>query len=608
MQYNFIPGFPRAWGEFSSILRNRIGAQNYYGKSNVWREVRDVQNIERHWSRCLPITATDGRIGFEARAAAKECYAICDTEKEVDAILKKIKMVCDAYGVNHPAGETEKEQIARAVDTGWWVRGMRKEVARRLEHTAIKLGFTGLKVGPYLSTVSALKQLKRNIQNEKLLEKREMENENGQVYKVSELAALGPSNKEIRRGELMMRIRGFEEIAQDCGHIGQFWTITCPSEFHHGSKNSVDGENKKYSGATPREAQAYLAHVWSLIRARLARQGLKMYGFRIAEPHTDGCPHWHMLLFVGPTQQPDGWHAPMKLKYIQRTVEQAALRIKRVITCYARASNPHEAGAKKNRVKLIRIEAGKGTAAGYIAKYIAKNIDGEKVGDHKTIDGYTIVPDMFGKHEITPSQRVTFWAQVWGIRQFQQIGGAPIGVWRELRRIKAETIAKAGELIKDAWKSVQKIISDDPAIAKQADFAEYVKLQGGPFVGRKGEIQLAKKEAMIDGKYGSRMEDRPCGVFLRKATNAVYESVRYIWKIREAGGVAVPRTGVNNCTHLSAKLSEKMEAATKKLIVAVKKKIFAPMYLVDWHGIIKKSRDIETDTWKFSKIGKSWRK
>lgn len=584
MQDTYTPGLPKRWGPRLSSLK----------KSDLHPASRDLVWEIQNEKQKLPIIASEGRIEFEAKKAAKACYEICEREKETSSILSGISRICFLYGVNDPQGETEEEQIKRAIDHVWWRRQLRKEVSRRLEHTSIKLGFTGLKTGPYISNESALKQLKRNIQNAKLLEATELENENGQTYKMSELAALGPANKEIRRGELMVRIRGFEEIAKDCGHIGQFWTITCPSEFH-----SVGGENQKYNGATPREAQAYLVHVWALIRSRLAKQGLKMYGFRIAEPHTDGCPHWHMLLFVGPTQQPDD---PTKKRFIQRTAEQAATRIRRVITVLSRAHSPHEAGAKQNRIKLIRIEAGKGTAAGYIAKYVAKNIDGANVGEHKTKDGIVIIPDMLGRHEITPSQRVTLWAQVHGIRQFQQIGGAPIGTWRELRRIKADTVQDAPELVKSAWRAVQKIASDDPAIAKQADFAEYVRVQGGPFIGRSAEIQLAKKEQMIDGRYSKKIEERPCGIYWRRVKNAVYESVRYLWTRKYAVAFDFPRTGVNNCTEIDARLSKKMHAATLRLAVEVKKKEFPIQYLIDWHAIVRRARDIEKKTWQFSQI------
>ncbi|MES2367209.1 MAG: replication endonuclease, partial [Pseudomonadota bacterium] len=338
------------------------------------------------------------------------------------------------------------------------------------------------------------------------------------------LAALGTANKSIRRGELMARIRGFEEIAKDVGHLGVFSTITCPSKFH-----SVGGTNPKYDGSTPRDAQAHLNGVWAAIRTSLHRKGIHAYGFRIAEPHTDGCPHWHMLMFI------ESAH----LETYENTIKR-----------YALAEDGDETGAQKNRVKIVRIEAGQGTAAGYIAKYVGKNIDGECVGDHKDKHGNVLVNDMFGNQEFTPSQRVTYWSQTWGIRQFQQIGGAPIGVWRELRRIKAETVQNAPEAIKAAWHAVQKIDNADLSAAKQADFAAYTRAQGGVFVGRRACIKIAKRMTMVEGRYATREEGKPCGVYHVKNENAVYESVRYTWTKKEGGdvAVAVPWTGVNNCT------------------------------------------------------------
>ncbi len=353
------------------------------------------------------------------------------------------------------------------------------------------------------------------------------ENDKGQVYSVADLAALGVGNKAIRRGELMLRIRGFEEIAEKLNHGGMFWTITCPSKFH-----AVGGANEKYGGATPRGAQAYLVRVWALIRSALHRIGIRPYGFRIAEPHSDGCPHWHMLLFV------DRAH-----------FEAMAI----IIRAYALAEDGGELGAQENRVKLVSIEAGKGTAAGYIAKYVSKNIDGFGVGDHKTFeDGrtYVVAPDLCGDMEITPSKRVTYWSQLWGIRQFQQIGGAPVGVWRELRRVSADAVRAAPDVIKAAHAACQKIESENPAIAKQASFAEYVWAQGGPLVGRNVAVRIATRLEVIKGRYTTKAVKKPVGVFWSEQVNAVYESTRYTWKIERGCGAAfdVPRTGVNNCT------------------------------------------------------------
>ncbi|WP_426079288.1 replication endonuclease [Janthinobacterium sp. PSPC3-1] len=471
-----------------------------------------------------------GAISTAALQAARECYEVCSRLHDAHAIKAAIDAICQRRGVLPPDDKkTIGGYIARTADHAWWRRALRKELMRRFEHTSIQLGLTHVRADPYVSRETCLAQAAQNEANQKALAAVTATNENGDVYTLAELAALGMGNKTLRRGELMLRIRGFEEVADKMRHVGMFWTITCPSKYH-----SVGGTNAKYTefgSPTPRDAQAYLADAWKRIRSALHRRGIRPYGFRIAEPHTDGCPHWHMLLFVTPEHQ-----KMMEL----------------IITIYAMREDGSEAGAVQNRVKLVRIEAGKGTAAGYIAKYVSKNIDGAGVGDHKVFeDGgtYIIAPDLFGNMEFTASQRVTYWSQVWGIRQFQQIGGVPVGVWREFRRLSAESVRNAPEPIREAYQAAQKVESDNPAIAQRADFARFIRAMGGPTVGRQATIQLAKRVEDVEGRYEQVEAHRPVGVYLAAQPHAVYESTRYRWTIDRAGvALAVPRTGVNNCS------------------------------------------------------------
>jgi len=117
--------------------------------------------------------------------------------------------------------------------------------------------------------------------------------------------------------------------------------------------------------------------------------------------------HWHMLLFVRATG-----------KYKTEHVTDIASRAVRIMKRYAWRVDRGEPGAFKRRLDVKKIDWSKGSAAGYIAKYVAKNIDG--VADHKTKEGHIVAAENLGEVELVPSARVEAWAAAWGIRQFQQ--------------------------------------------------------------------------------------------------------------------------------------------------------------------------------------------
>ena len=475
---------------------------------------------------------------------------VATAERAADGVTKMLWMAvsdthalqimedeCASYGIELPEFEVLADTIARLVDARWWRRQLRKRVKRAFEAGNIRLGYVNYRGEPYASNDAVLSRLAQNRRNAAALAATLVQNENGQQFSIAELAEKTTANKAIRRGELMLRINGFEQIARECGDQGIFITWTCPSRFHamqHSGK-----PNDKFDGSTPREANAYLGKMTSLCRSALARRGIGLYGFRIAEPHHDGCPHWHLLLFVRPTA-----------KYKTAHLQDVAGRAIRIMKRYAWRVDRGEPGAFARRLDVKRIDWAKGSAAGYIAKYVAKNIDG--VAEHKTKEGYVVTADTEGDVELTPSARVESWAACWGIRQFQQWGGAPVTVWRELRRIEENMLNEAPAAMRRAWNAVQKIDGE-----KRACWAEYLRAQGGALVPRKElVVTLAKDEKTVIGRYGETLRTTPYGVRCSDLIGVVFKSVRHTWTpVQATGGrgvavgVAVPRTRVNNCTH-----------------------------------------------------------
>ncbi|MDM5182166.1 replication endonuclease [Massilia sp. DJPM01] len=356
----------------------------------------------------LDLTATDGEIVEHARRRADAAALILAGTSDAQAKQAIIEHTCSTARVPVPKGDTLDAQVKRLSCCHWWRRQLRRQYARTLENGNIRLHLVQRQRDPYASRDAMLRCLREETRNRLWMESTVLENENGDRFTLQELSERGTSNKAIRRAELMTRIRGMEDYARDHGYSALFATITCPSCYHATLAGSGQG-NPAYRGYTPRQAQDYLCKLWGRVRAKLEREGIELYGLRVAEPHHDACPHWHLIVFVLP---------------------QHAARLEAIIRHYALEAHPDEVGAAKNRCHFVPIDPDKGSATGYVAKYIAKNID-----------GYKLELDVTGEPAITASLHVTAWAKTHGIRQFQAFGAGNITLWRELRRIPKATIA-----------------------------------------------------------------------------------------------------------------------------------------------------------------------
>ena len=473
---------------------------------------------------------------------------------------------------------------ARFLSATFWVRQMRRMASRELE-TIIRnhLGFVHRNNQLYVSNEQVRRRVEQKARNQAMLAMKTIVNELGEEFQLDEVVAGSVANPAVRRAELMVRLAGFEHMAQELGHVCEFITLTCPSRFHVHSA-ARGRKNGKFDGSTPTDAQAYLNEVWGRIGSHLGREHIKIYGFRVTEPHHDGCPHWHGLFFM-PKEHRTRFRQIMalhgcredrrelKLFYQEtRAAAKAKARVQWEFHCQQAQANGDkkptlqsfvdrqkvEADVWKNadyklfhqvraRVLFKELDLDAGSAVGYIAKYISKNIDGKNNagdsigGDYESADYMSAVD---------AAVRVDAWASAWGIRQFQQFGGAPVSVWRELRRLRISGYEE-GDIIERA-----------AAAADKGDWGKFTMLMGGISLSNKDRpIKLYKEDMDGTNAYGEPRAKETQGVYA-VATGELLYSRHHVWTmvgqkpapisaevLGFEGGVSPAWTRVNNSTN-----------------------------------------------------------
>jgi hypothetical protein len=381
-----------------------------------------------------------GTLNYSVRFHLSNILPMIDRPLEVAAYL-------DSHGIPEPKAKNEDGFKMRLLCYKWWRRTLERIKARDDESQIVKAGRVARHKEKYCSNLAVFRTGKKACSTDQFMKTQMMVSDTGDFVDMSTILTASIANPTNRRAELMIRMAGFESYAQQNGFVGEFYTITCPSKYHRFTGKTL---NDKYTELSPREAQHYLVKQWSKIRAAYGRLDIHPFGFRVAEPHGDSCPHWHMLLFVKAEQLDD---------------------LRAIFSKYALEVDGDEAGADKHRFKVVAIDSEVGTATGYIAKYISKNL-GFSIDDpeHDTTD-----------KSKSYGHRVKSWASTWGIRQFQQIGGASVTVWRQLRKLSHSL---DDELLESARQA-----------ADESRWDDFFKIMGGADAKRKDHtIQLLKSQ------------------------------------------------------------------------------------------------------------------
>lgn len=427
----------------------------------------------------LNLNVSEDGLRADAKRNAEACLALRRFHlfHSLDEILTQLEQFTTLQGVKPPSRESYSVVgiTGRLCDDKWWLRKLRKAHIRNVEVVYHHLNQVNRIKGIYCSNPTLKARLNQKHFQQEYLANTIATNQAGESFSLLELSQKGVADPKIRKAELMVRARGFEEMAKELGHEATFITITCPSKYHRSySKSGM--ENPNWEGYTPWDGQQYLTQLWTLIRSKLHREGVRFYGFRVAEPQHDGTPHWHMLFFVEPEHYP-------------RMIE--------VMRNYAMREDSQEKGADQHRFTEVKIDENKGSATGYIAKYIAKNIDGEDLES-----------GVYGEDPKSAAARVDAWAACWGIRQFQQLGGCSVTVWRELRRLKS--LLGEGEL-------AEKITN----AADNSDWKTFTQLMGGVFCKRKEQAFQPHYELSFDTDTGVVKTSQYCESELVRALKGV---------------------------------------------------------------------------------------
>lgn len=443
--------------------------------------LRLSEDLRPQWLRLAASDAAVNALAVTMAATTDASVRRLDCEQKAVALIAS---ACAILDIQPPAARLKSSgyapAIARATDPRWWRRCLRYRSGRAIEHAAATLGEGPSRAAPYCTDLTLKRRRQQHARNRATLAGLIAVSSDGDRIGLEDLADKSGANPINRSAEMLVRLRGIERTAEQAGDACIFVTLTAPGRMHPRTGGGRS-PNPAWTGDTPADAQAHLARVWARARAELARHNITARGMRVAEPHKDGTPHWHLLIWLPPDQS-------------ARTVD--------VLRKHALADTPDEPGAAAHRMTVEHIDRARGSAVGYVIKYLAKHLPSK---------GAVTVGDDADEGDAPEDARarIDAWAAVWSIRRFQFFGVAPVGVWRELRRRQDDDTPDPGPTLTAAataaetpdWSAFEQIAGPVPFQRAHARITKWLE-----------PAQASQPDRPAADRYGEPRPDRLVGL------------------------------------------------------------------------------------------------
>jgi hypothetical protein len=346
-------------------------------EANAWLREKSSSAIERLSKKAFQLK--------DEEAIDKLLKIMLSDSTDLNRVNQRLndKVMKDAIRYQAIRGEDEIRRLAKPYDDN--ALKIRRRLRTRVKQSVSLLNMSLQAVGGN-SGVKHCTKFEQSLRNQQKSMWRSYGEQVTLTNGETELSMLSLMEQATQNkfAETFVMLKGLEESAKALGMTWAMLTLTAPQQMH---PNPTIGQNS-WDGTTPTQANKWIHVRWHKAEARLRKKGIILSGFRAVEPHQDGCPHWHVIVFFNEIDSD--------------TIEQEFRKIKEWQS---------DIGFKFMK------DNGQARAASYAAKYVLKSM--------------SAVNELTGE-----AASIETWATTWKIRRHQFFGIPSLSTWRNIRMIK----------------------------------------------------------------------------------------------------------------------------------------------------------------------------